>query len=361
MTKTNPRQRVLAKDVKHKGASVFSDNGELNASSKKDAIQVLSTVMQQLSSGVEIQTTEEATVQEQKTKARAARREALAAIIADTTGDMARQVGMEMAGTINESVARQGLARQVLQYSELSQGERPEIYVQDKNVIASVLTGPTQARLQVVRDNLIMPPEVDITSRMVIEGRQINVSREDLLQRKFDEGLEAVLVGEDRMFKTAADTLIENNGMKTIHAGSGVTTGVLESGISMINGYNLPLAGILFSGNLWANVSTSKEFENLFDPVTRLEIIRTGRVGTLYGASVMTDGTREPRLRVLDGNEIYYFSMPEFLGEFTDRGGVQSLPLTAAETGVNGAGWHMTEYFSLALVNYRAIAKTRIS
>lgn len=354
-------QRVLASDVTHKGAKVFTDSGEINASSKRDAIAVLSSVIEQISSGTQIMTSEEATLHEKQVTARRARREALAAVISDQTGETARQIGLELAGTINESVQRQGFARQLLQYSELNQGERPEIYVQDKNVIASILTGPTQARLQVVRDNLVMPPEVDLTARLVVEGRQINTSREDLLQRKFDEGLEAILVGEDRMFKSGADALVENNGMKTIHAGSGVTTGVLESGISMITGYNLPLAGIMFSANLWANVSTSKEFENLFDPVTRLEIIRTGRVGTLYGASVMTDGTREPRLRVLSGNEIYYFSMPEFLGEYTDRGGVQSMPLTAAETGVNGAGWHLVEYFSMALVNFRAVAKTIIS
>lgn len=348
---------VLASTVSFRGARVFNDAGELNAASKSDALAMIAQVAAQLSAGDNIVTESEA---ETAATTRAERREVLAAIINDKTGETARTVGAEMAGTINESINREGLMRQLCQYAELEQGERPEVYVQQKEVVAAVMTGPTQAQLQVVRDNVIFPQEVDITERLIIEQRQINSTREDLLQRKYNEGLEAVMVGEDRMFKKACDALISKMGQQSLHAGANITTGAIESGISMITGFNLPLQAILFASNLWANMATNRDFENLIDPVSRLEIIRTGKIGQLWGADVLTDGVREPNLKVLDSNEIYYFASPEYLGEYTDRGGVQSVPLGPEHTGINGAGWHIAESLSLAIVNHRAVAKTLI-
>ena len=353
---------VLASELKFRGANVFTGDGEINAGSRRDALKMLATAAAALASGQELVTETEATAKEQAAKEVAHRREVLAALTNGSAEarEAAVTVGLEMAGSINESVNRVGFTRAITRFQDLVQGQRPEIYIQDKDVIAAILSGPVQARLQVVRDNVLWPPEVDITTRLIIEARLVNNTRRDLLAEKYAEGVEHVLVTEDRMWKKGADTLIDANNQETTHTG-GLVPAVLGDGLAMITGYNLPIETMLFSSHLFAQLITSREFEDLIDGTTRLEILRTGQFGTLYGATLLTDGTREPRQKVLNKSDIYYVSSPEFVGEYSDRGGVQAQPLTAADTGINGVGWHIVEYFALGLVNFRAIAKTTVN
>lgn len=351
-------QTVVASQLLNsRGGRVMNDKGEIEASTTMDALRQMSEILSAMSNGTQIVTASEADKMEADKKKR---QEVLSAMIADKSGETARAVGQEIAGTINTNLNRMGFMRQLMEYQELTQGQRPEVYVQDKNVTAAIMTGPTQAQLQTVKDPIVFPPEVDITGRLMIEGRVINVSREDILQRKYTEGLEQVLVQEDRMFKTGVDALVEATGQYSLHAGASVTPSMFESGMEMIMGYNMPPGAILFASSMFSNFITSRDFEGLIEPVSRLEILRTGRLGTIFGWAVMSDGTRERSQKVLDAGDIYYFSTPEFVGEYTDRGGVQSLPLTAAETGINGAGWHLNEYMSQVVANHRAVARTRL-
>jgi len=353
------KKKLLASQVDYRGARVFTDDGEVNAGSKRDLLKMLASLTEVIQENDIVTEEEASTLQEKQRKHREERREVLAAIMADKTGDVARQTGVEMAQVIYQSVTRVGLMRQLLQYEQLAQGERPEVSVETKGLQVAVMTGPTQARLQIANDFYLLPPEVEIVVRLLVPAKRVNQSREDILQRKFNEGLEAILVGEDRLFKVAADALIDANGQATTNVGAAVTPQALSAGMSKITQWGLPLENIIFASNLWTGMALNRDFELLIDPVTRLEILRTGRMGSLMGAQLLTDAARDPNLKVLEQNEIYYTSAPQYVGEFTDRGGVQSEPIGAAETAINGAGWHMVEYLSLALPNYRAIARTR--
>lgn len=354
---------TLASDITHRGSKAFNDNGELNAASTRDAMRMLASLAEggQIAGAL---TDKEATAEEARAKEVAAvarRREAVQEAMADTSGETHRDLGVELAGTINESTTRLGIMRQVLKFQNLNQGERPEIDVQDKNVTVVVSSGATQVQTQIVRDNYVSPPEVDIQARPFIEKRAIDRTRTDLLQRKLAEAEEQILVGEDRLFKIGVDRMIAAHNREAVHIGSEMSPDALGTGIDLITGYNVPLDKILFAANLWTKMMYSREFENLIDPVTRLEILRTGRVGSINGAQLLTDAYREPNQKVLNPNETYYFSVEDFVGEYTDRGGVESTPIGVAETGVAGLGWHLVESLSLGLVNHRGVAKTTLT
>lgn len=355
----NKLGKVLASTVKHRGAQLFNDKGEMNAASKKDALAMLATAAQALSSGADLVNDDDYQAHTASAaKVREEHRQILSAMMADQTGEVKRRIGAEIAGTVNTTISRMGFMRQLLKYETLVQGQRPEITVQDKNTVAAVLTGPTQVQLQVVKDPFIVVPEVSISARPYIETRVLNTARNDVLQEKFDEALENILVQEDKLFKNSCDQLVTAMDQVTLHTGNGVTPAVVRAGLSGITDFNLTPTTVLFASNLFTNLITSREWENLIEPVTRLEILRTGRIGTLYGLNVMTDGVREKTQKVLNNNEIYFFGEPQFLGEYTDRGGVTSVPIGPAETGINGAGWHINEELSQAVVNHRAVHKT---
>ena len=355
------RSLTLASDVKYRDSRVIDDRGEINASSKKDLLEILGSLT---SDDVKSLTDTEATKEEARQKRieeATVRREAVNSAFSDVSGESHREIGQEMAGVINESVTRQGILRSVAQYQTLSQGERPETYVQEKSVEVVTTSGATSVTTQIVRDNIVNAPEVDIQARPYIEKRKIDRSREDILQRKFNEAEEQILVGEDRLFIKAVDQLATRYSRESEHVGTQISPTILASGIDLITGHNVPLAKLLFSSNLWAKIITNRDFENLIDPVSRLELLRTGFVGALYGAEIMTDHYREPTQKVIEPNELYYFSDEQFIGEYTDRGGVESTPVGVDTTGIAGLGWHLVESLSIALTNFRGIAKTTLT
>lgn len=356
------KKKVLASTgVKYKGASVFNSDGELQAANKGDALKMIASAMSMIAGGETIVTDDEATHMETAAVKREKRSKVIAAIVADRRGEVSQKTGKEMAGAINTEVAKVGIMRSILGYQPLEQGQRPEIEIRTPNLTACIMTGPTQARLQVLRDVFMPVPEVDNTVRVIVEGKRLNQSRNDLLQEAYDDGLTAILTGEDRMWKKGTDALIDATGMGSVHIGSRVTPAMLEAGMVPITGTGYGIEKIIIAGGLWTGITLSRDFGEIIEPVTRLEILRTGKVGSLFGSQLITDAARSPLQKVLEANEVYFASSPDFIGEYTDRGGVQSEPLTAAETGVNGAGWHLVEYLSVGIVNPGGQSRIRLA
>ena len=93
------------------------------------------------------------------------------------------------------------------------------------------------------------------------------------------------------------------------------------------------------------------------DPVTKHELFMTGRLGRVHGIPLLTDFTRHPQHKVLEPGEFYITAAMEMHGQYTDRGGLVSEPITQAETGIPGRGWTMYELMTLVIVNSRSVAK----
>lgn len=362
-SRARPNAPVLASGLKFGGSAIFNSQGEINANSKKDVLAVLSALAKnpELNLASVVTESEMENYQQKQIEAANARAETLAAVIADKSLTVATEVGLEMANTIYDNVQHQGIMRKILMYQPLVQGQLPQIALNRRNVMAATLQGPTQARLQIVRDIWLWPAEVDVTFRLMIEGKRLNQSREDELQLRYNEGLESILIAEDRGWKRTTDLLIDREGMGTnVVSSTGLTPAAMKAGMTAITGNGMPVEKIVISGSLWGDVVLDTNFGVLIDPVSRLEILRTGRMGTMFGAEILTDASRDPRQKVLEPNEVYFASSPQFIGAYTDRGGPQILPLTAAETGIAGAGWHGVEYLSIGVYGARGQSRIRL-
>lgn len=343
------------------GTKVFNDEGEINASSKSEALQLIAQVMNSKEGIANIHTERSLEAMEIASTERRERIDAVTAAIADTTGVTAAELGQEIAAAIYQNAVHQGFMRGFMQYQELSQGELARVEIDRRDVVAALLTGPTQAQLQVVRDYWVILPEVDVTVRIEIEGKRLNQSKEDLLQSKFNQGLEAVLIAEDRMWKAGADAVIDTTGEMASTAVGAITPAILKTGITNLTGNGMNVANIIFAAPIFGDVALDTGFGIVIDPVTRLEILKTGQIGTMFGAKVLTDAVRDPRQKVLANNEIYLMAEPRYVGTYTDRGGVQSKPLSSAETSINGLGWHMVEYLGMGVYGERGIARIRLT
>lgn len=327
---------------------ILASNGELNAGSNTELLSriiELSSLIRTNAVGNEVAEVASA----------AERQETLLAAIADPTGNLMRELGASISADITEHVARAGFMRRFLSRGEVQQGSVPRVRVRQRNVEAVLATGPTQVAPQIVRDKYIYPSEFDVIARVLVENRELNQGSADLLQEKFDEGLEGIMVKEDATFKKLADVAAPIYNTVQYFAGA-FTPQVVSAMQNEVMTWSLPASSLLMSMDLLPDMNNGTAWNAVMNPVSQLEILMTGRLGTVYGMDLVTDGMRDPRLKVLDSGELYVLSTPEYVGAYTDRGPVQSLPATNTN-GVLGRGWDMSESLSMAVGGAKGVCR----
>jgi hypothetical protein len=119
----------------------------------------------------------------------------------------------------------------------------------------------------------------------------------------------------------------------------------------------MPLSNMIISLDLLNDLATGSGFGTWFDPISKWEINRTGRIGIVLGMEMMTDGFRETSLRVLDDGEFMVLAAPDYLGGYTDRGPVESRAVDEFDKFVPARGWSMWEMIGMGVANGKAVAR----
>lgn len=356
--KATHKQPVIASDLRFNGSEerAFGANLELNASDRKDLLVQISRFMEAASASSGGVMTEETAAK--KEEARKARREVL--IAAFNNPEDHREVGAVIARDIYQAADREGFMRRFLAKADLDQGMEPRAWMRNKDVVAVVATSPVRVERQIIRDKKFYPPEVTLTARLFIGQREINQNTSDLLDEKFQEGLEAMMVAEDRILYNMLNATIGVANTATTF-GSTMNPLNLAQLRNKVTSWRIPAAAWLIANDLWNDVIGDSSFSALIDPASKFELLNTGVLGRMLGMEIVSDGFRHPQHRVLSQGEQYILGNPENLGQYTDRGGIDSLPLDGATEGVAGRGWMLNSYVSVLVANARAVAKgTRI-
>lgn len=351
--RTNQKRTVLhATEARFRnGDRIVGANGELNAANKNELIARLAELASLVAQG-EVSTAETASVE-----TAAQRRQAFVDAYHSPTSDPAwAELGAAISQELTTRVEREGFMRSILERNEVMQGSVPRIRVRVPNVRAVVSRGPTQIWPQFVRDNYFTTDEFYITANPRVENIEITQGSSDILEDKFFEGLEAILVAEDRVVKGLMDAAQGIYNDPVYYAGD-FTPAVLAQVMQLVTRHRLPASTIIFSNDLLTDLLTASAYSTWFDPISKYEIIQTGRVGRLLGLDMITDGYREPSLQVLEPGEFYITTTPNMLGGYTDRGPVESRPQDMFGMHVPARGWAMHEQISILLANARGVAK----
>jgi hypothetical protein len=326
---------------------LISDGGEINASSKKDLVGQVTRVMAAARSGQLRRNPE--TVQK--------RQQVLAAAYSDATAY--RNMGTALAAEIQQALGRVGFARNLMVEETLAQGAVPRHRTRIKNVTAVVIDGAGQAIPQVVRDNYLYPAEVSISTNIVIEKREQNQATGDIVEEKYNDGLEAIGVAEDQMFLQLANmatTVGSAVNLPTTFAGA-FTPATLVGVSNQVSRWRLPATTALISQDFWQDIAQNAAWMAVFDPVSQYEVLMTGRIGQLFGLQLITDGFRLPEQQVMPEGTFYVLTASDYLGAFTNRGGIEATPLNLAQMGQAGVGWFLSEEWSISLTNNRGVAR----
>lgn len=327
--------------------SLIGKDGHVNASDKRDLVGQISKVMSAARAGTFHR--DQKLVQERRT--------ALAAAYADPAAN--RNMGVAIAAEIQQALTRTGFARNLLVEENLTQGSVPRHRTRVKNVTAIVIDGAGQAVPQLVRDNYVYPAEVSISANIVIEKREQNQSTGDIVEEKYNEGLEAIGVAEDSMLLSAFDTATTVGPAVNLPvAFSGTFTPATLTGVTnLVTRWRLPGTTALISQDYWQDIAQNTSWQAVFDPVSQYEVLMTGRIGQLFGLALITDGFRLPEQQVMREGTFYVVTSPDYLGAFTNRGGIESTPLNLAQMGQAGVGWFLTEEWSLSVTSNRGVAR----
>lgn len=346
------RTPVLASELKLKGQNekFLGANGEINASSREDLAKQIAKYIEAASTQ-DIITEQEAA---QREKHQAALKSLLTASFSSAQAH--KELGEVLAEDLFFVGNREGFARRFLVRQELKQGEIPRVKLRMKNVTAVVATGPTKVETQITQDNHFMPSEIDIITRPFVTKREMDQSTSDVVDEKYVEALEGIMVAEDRLWKKMADATVNIDNPLTNVAGS-FTPAALAATANHIRGFNIPARFLLMANDLWTDMVSDPNWMNVVDPVSKYEILRTGQLGSVYGMDIISDAYRHPQHRVLSRGEFYVVGDPVNHGSLTDRGGVDSTPIDATTEGVLGRGWLMAETISMVIANSRSVAR----
>jgi hypothetical protein len=331
----------------------FGSNGQLNAGSNSEAIVNLARLMQSVASG-EV-AFEDPNATEEMTAAQ--RTEMLVASYYDRSTSAWAETGSTIGAVLYETAVREGFLRRFLKQADLANGGIPRVNVRFQNVQALVAVAPTVVAPQIPKQKYIYPPEYYVLGNVRVEDRDIAQGAPDILEDAYARAMEQINVQEDRVLINMFDKSVGAANPLFLLAG-GLTPSNLSAMRTAIIQWGLPAEQIVLSADYWTDIAgNAAAFGNLFDPVTKYELVQTGYLGTLLGMDVTTDGFRDPLQQVLAPNTMYILTSPINLGAYTDRGPVKSTPVDNYPDGIPGRGWYFNELLSTAVANPRGIVK----
>lgn len=331
----------------------ISNTGEINAYDKNDALKQIQNLMSLASQGNIVSASTVMTAAEKRDQVEQRRGVMVDALQSESAWS---SLGAALAEEISEQADRESFLRRICQGQTLSQGELPRVPMEQNIAEAIVATGETSMGYQRLTAKVMNPTEFEIKANVRVAQLDLDQVSGDLLDKAYNDGLNGIMVKEDRMWKAAADKSVGMVNPITYINGA-LTPRYLSELRTTVTDWSLPCSTVIISNDFWNDINGSAEWATMLDPVTRHDLVLNGQIATLQGMTILTDGYRAPNLQVLGQGEIYAVADAKFHGSYSTRGGIRSTPTSGANDGDTSKGWLMHETFSFVLANLRSVAK----
>ena len=264
-------------------------------------------------------------------------------------------VGEALTDEIWETMNREGFTGKLLGSSTLGTGDIARIKIRKKDVAAYVVTAdPITVESQVFQ-YWVYPDEYLLTAYVLIDDREAEQAGPELFDEKYQDGLENVMVAEDRLTRTLINNLADS--FNSVQLFSNMPPSVVATMMTDLQGWGLQTANLLMAADLWVDIATNSDFVSWFDPVSQHEIVTTGRIRTMLGFDIITDAYRYPNLKVLNAGEAYALAAPQTLGAIMRRKEPTPTAINRYNDGIPMRGWFIEGMQAHAVTNGRAISR----
>ena len=332
------------------GERAIGRNGEINASSKRELINRQLAFIEAASTG---QVTTDSVFASAESGAKLSKELVQAAF---NDREAHRVLGERMADSLYLTANRQGFMRKYLTKVNVEQGAIVRFPLRNKNVTAVYSTSPTKIQSQITRDRWLNPPELQVVTRPFIPMNELNQSAGDVLQEKYVEATEAIMVGEDRLWYNQVNQIVGVDNPLSIISGQ-LTPYSFAQVMTNVTRWGLKAPHVLIATDIYQDIIGNSDFFTAIDPVARHELLLTGELGVLYGCTITSDAYRHPEHKVLNQGEFFVISDALNHGAYSDRGGLQSQPTDISVERIPGRGWVMFESLAVSVANSRSVAK----
>lgn len=326
-------------------------NSEFNATNKREVMQAIATLHSLFQKGdVEI-----GYENRDSLEVRAAREQRLVEAWADKTGQSWQALGEVIGDEIWQTLGREGFARKTLLLKPLGKGETGRLRVRKKDVVSFFVTANPNVIASQVRQSYVYPPEFYLIANILIEDKEIEQASGDILDDKYQDGLEQILVREDNTWLTLArDAAPTDNDLFFFNT---LTPTVFSEMRTQVARWGIPVTTAIIAFDLWNDIIADTEFSSWFDPVSKHEIVLEGSIGSLLGVQLITDAFRHETLQVLDEGECFFLGAPQTLGGITQRKELVSQAIDRYNQGIPSRGWFMESIEGMSIVNSRALTR----
>lgn len=340
-----------ASEFKFEGSNerAIGANGEINADSKRDLLQKQMALMIAHANSVFV------------TDKTAAGLEAANALVEAALTDVEahKLIGEQFSDEVYMYTNRNGFARRALSRIELRQGMLAWVPMKRKGATIVYATSPTSHGTVVATDLRIGPPEFNVTARPAfrrpdaVGGGGMNAAE------AFIMGIEAVMVAEDRLWlrlvREAAKLAGNTQAIKYADF-SGRSFVDIERPLTQ----NRLMTSIVYmAGDVWNSAISKESIYNLIDPVSNVDLLLTGTVGSIFGKHIVTDAHRRPEHKVFSAGDFFTVAEPLSHGSYSDRNGLMSMPCDPTENG-NQANWVMYESLTMAISDEQSVSFAQI-
>ena len=332
--------------------SRLSDNaGDMNSGSKKELMTAIAALNRAVNSGVyEKQYVNQAEVTRR-------RLELVTAAVNDKDGEAWKAFGEVIGDEVFETMGREAFAGKTLLHKPLSKGEVGRIRIRKKDVITYFATRNPEVVASQVRQFYVYPPEYYLVGRILIEDAEIEQASGDLLDDKFQDGLEQMQRQQDLVWKRLVDA--SSSVYNDSFLFNTFTPTVYASMQNQVMRWGIPVHMAVISFDIWPDIIADTEFSTWFDPVSKHEIVANGYLGSILGTALHTDGFKYDTLKVLEPGEVYFLGAPANLGAITRRKDLATAPINLHLLGRPERGWFAEQIEGMAIVNPRAAVKGR--
>jgi len=336
------RTGAIAKSATEK---TFTDSGELNATSKQDALEKIRGLIDGASNG-------EFQIEARQRLSAGLDQEALVRqAMSDPNSSEFSKAGQALLMPIKEVIDYETITRKLWVPRTVKQGEvvryDKDVYVQGWSIAEDGQTPISQ-----VEGKYVYPPDIQVTAYPSIELKDIYRAQYDILARAQDRAKQEIEHQED----LAAVNLLRAGGNAENPTSFFATLNIaaFEALRYQIERHRLVCNAFLIHRQELSDIVNTVRGE--VDPVTQRELVMAGFIGSILNSMIITTAGTNNQFNVLDPGEVIAVTLPEYLGGMAIRVDLMSEPVTLMHTGIPQRGWFWYEMFSLALVNPRGVA-----
>ncbi len=325
----------------------FNNRGEMNASSVKEAIQMLAKYASVLEENVP----SNLALSGQGGLDDSTRDDLISRALMTHDGKMA--LAQAMANPIRKNLDYQGIARRALVVDPLPQGALP-VYDLDIDVTAMVVSSNGAVQESRVMGGRVTVPEFEIASRPTVRIREVKMRRFNVIDRAVQKARQEIMAQEDANVFAAIDAASSVENVVQDIADGGMLKRDLVELKAQVDRWDLVTSKYFMNINEftdilnWGAGGGQGTNGGEVDPVTQREILQTGLYAHIWGADIMVS-------KIVPAGTVYCAADSEFLGVLPVRQDIEVLPADRPEE--LKLGWVVSEIIGIGILNARGCAK----